>query len=96
MINGLTAFVIAVAMVCGAFLINKLSDATWATTENGMVSRLKQWLVRLVLPLCLATVLSACSAGAAPCRVTADVVKIVPVVGDIIGTAFEACGNIID
>ena len=57
---------------------------------------LKQWLVRLVLLLCLTTILSACSAGAAPCRVTADAVKTVPSVGDIVGAVFEACGEIID
>ena len=43
MINWPTAFVIAVAMICGAFLINKPSDAAFggdnaavATTEEGI------------------------------------------------------------
>jgi hypothetical protein len=38
MINWPTAFVIAIAMICGAFLINKPSDAAFGGSE-GMILR---------------------------------------------------------
>ena len=38
MINWPTAFVIAIAMICGAFLINKPSDAAFGGGENSFVA----------------------------------------------------------
>jgi hypothetical protein len=40
--------------------------------------------------------LSACSVAAAPCRATGSVVRVVPLIGDIVGGALETCGDVID
>jgi len=40
--------------------------------------------------------LSGCAVAAAPCRITGAVVKIIPVIGDPVGGALDACGDIID
>jgi hypothetical protein len=37
-----------------------------------------------------------CSAVALPCRISADVLRIVPVIGEPIAQAFDACGDIVD
>ena len=37
-----------------------------------------------------------CGAVALPCRISADVLRIVPVIGEPISQAFDACGDIVD
>jgi hypothetical protein len=50
-----------------------------------------------LLPLLLVCVLLAgCGAVALPFRVTADVLKIVPVAGDVAAVPFDAAGEAID
>jgi hypothetical protein len=51
---------------------------------------------RTIAVLLLAGALSACAAAAAPCRATGSVVRIVPLIGDIVGGALETCGDVID
>jgi hypothetical protein len=51
---------------------------------------------RAITVLLLAGALSACSAAAAPCRATGSVVRIVPLIGDIVGGVLETCGDVID
>jgi hypothetical protein len=48
----------------------------------------------LILGTCLA--LAACGAVALPFRVTGDVARVVPVVGDAVATPFDAVGDAID
>ena len=43
----------------------------------------------------LLVMLSGCSAVAAPCRVTGAVVEVVPLIGNVLGAAFKACGGAI-
>lgn len=56
----------------------------------------KSLVTRMVAILLLAGAVSACSAAAAPCRATGSVVRIVPLIGDIVGGALETCGDVID
>ena len=37
-----------------------------------------------------------CGAVALPCRISADVLRIVPVIAEPIAQAFDACGDIVD
>jgi hypothetical protein len=37
-----------------------------------------------------------CGAVALPCRISADVLRIVPVIGEPIAQALDACGDIVD
>ena len=46
--------------------------------------------------LAMVVILSGCAVAAAPCRITGAVVKVVPVVGDAAGVAFDVCGDLID
>jgi hypothetical protein len=53
--------------------------------------------MRPVLVLLLACVgLSGCGAAALPFRVTADVARVVPVVGDVVAAPLDAVGDAID
>ncbi|MCR9178296.1 MAG: hypothetical protein NXI19_20145 [Alphaproteobacteria bacterium] len=56
----------------------------------------KSLVTRMIAILLLAGAVSACSAAAAPCRATGSVVRIVPLIGDIVGGALETCGDVID
>jgi hypothetical protein len=37
-----------------------------------------------------------CGAVALPCRISADVIRIVPIIGEPVTQAFDACGDIVD
>jgi hypothetical protein len=37
-----------------------------------------------------------CGAVALPCRISADVIRIVPIIGEPVAQAFDACGDIVD
>lgn len=50
----------------------------------------------LMVLLLLAGAVSACSVAAAPCRASGAVVRVVPLIGDIVGSALETCGDVID
>lgn len=52
--------------------------------------------MRIVILLVLSTMLAGCGAVALPFRVTADVARIVPVVGDPLAVPFDAVGDAID
>lgn len=41
-------------------------------------------------------VLSGCSTVALPFRVTADALRVIPVVGDAVAVPFDAVGNLVD
>ena len=51
---------------------------------------------RMMAILLVAGAVSACSAAAAPCRASGSVVRIMPLIGDIVGGALETCGDVID
>ena len=51
---------------------------------------------RLALLLCSILALGGCAVAALPCRVTADVVGVVPVAGSVAATPFDACAGVID
>jgi uncharacterized protein DUF6726 len=53
-------------------------------------------LRRAALLLCTLLGLSGCSVAALPCRVTADVVGVVPVAGSVVAAPFDACAGLID
>ena len=44
----------------------------------------------------LLAVLQGCAVAAIPCKVADAVTSPVPVVGTVVGTVFETCGDIID
>jgi len=50
----------------------------------------------LALLLCSILALCGCSVAALPCRVTADVVSVVPVAGAVAAAPFDACAGVID
>lgn len=55
--------------------------------------------VRMALGLALGTALlslDGCAAAALPCRVSAAVLKVVPVVGHAVSEPFDACASAID
>jgi hypothetical protein len=52
--------------------------------------------VPLVITAILLVALSGCSVLAAPCRISAAVVKTVPVVGKVVAVPLDACADIID
>jgi hypothetical protein len=52
--------------------------------------------VPLLLTAILLATLSGCSVLAAPCRISAAVVKTVPVVGKAVAVPLDACADIID
>jgi hypothetical protein len=49
-----------------------------------------------LLALLLALSLGGCGVVAAPFRVTADVVQVVPVAGDVVAAPLDATGDVID
>ena len=51
---------------------------------------------RLALLLLAILALSGCAVAALPCRVTADVVGVIPVAGSVASAPFDACAGIID
>ena len=51
---------------------------------------------RTIAIVLLAGAVSACSVAAAPCRATGSVVRIVPLIGDLVGGTLETCGDVID
>ena len=50
----------------------------------------------LILAILLSAALAGCGAVALPFRATADVVRIVPVAGDVVAVPFDAAGDAID
>ena len=52
--------------------------------------------VPLLISVLLLTILSGCSVLAAPCRISAAVVKTVPVVGKAVAVPLDACADVID
>ena len=52
--------------------------------------------MRILGILMLCAGLAGCGAVALPFRVTGDVAKVVPVVGDAVAAPFDAAGNAID
>jgi len=52
--------------------------------------------VPLLISAILLITLSGCSVLAAPCRISAAVVKTVPVVGKVVAVPLDACADIID
>lgn len=52
--------------------------------------------MRIMTLLLLCSVLAGCGAVALPFRVTADVARIVPVIGDPVAAPFDAVGDAID
>jgi hypothetical protein len=55
-----------------------------------------QMPTRLALLLVTALALSGCAVAALPCRVTADVVDVIPVAGSVVAAPFDACAGLID
>jgi hypothetical protein len=53
-------------------------------------------MMRALFVLLLCAALCGCGAVALPFRVTGDVAKVVPVVGDAVAAPFDAAGNAID
>ena len=53
-------------------------------------------LTRLALLLFASLALAGCAVAALPCRVTADVVNVIPVAGAVAAAPFDACAGIID
>ncbi len=53
-------------------------------------------MTRIVLVLLACIALSGCGAVALPFRVTADVARVVPVVGDVVAAPLDAVGDAID
>lgn len=53
--------------------------------------------MRTVLAVSLmAVVLSGCAVAAAPCRIASAGLRVIPVVGDVVAHATDACASIID
>ncbi|MGI9504835.1 MAG: DUF6726 family protein [Geminicoccaceae bacterium] len=52
--------------------------------------------MRIMTLLLFCSVLAGCGAVALPFRVTADVARIIPVVGDPVAVPFDAVGDAID
>jgi hypothetical protein len=52
--------------------------------------------LKIVLALVVGASLAGCSVVAAPCRISAAVVKTVPVVGDAVAVPLDACAEVID
>ena len=50
----------------------------------------------LILACLIPLALSGCGAVALPFRATADVVRVVPVVGDVVAVPFDVVGDVID
>jgi hypothetical protein len=60
-------------------------------------SKARQSMMRgLILAVLLSAALAGCGAVALPFRATADVVRIVPVAGDVVAVPFDAAGDAID
>jgi hypothetical protein len=53
-------------------------------------------LTRLAVLLFTSLILAGCAVAALPCRVTADVVDVIPVAGAVAAAPFDACAGIID
>jgi hypothetical protein len=53
-------------------------------------------LMRLAVLLYTSLILAGCAVAALPCRVTADVVDVIPVAGSVAAAPFDACAGIID
>jgi hypothetical protein len=58
--------------------------------------RTRRPTISLLVSAILLTTLSGCSVLAAPCRISAAVVKTVPVVGKAVAVPLDACADIID
>lgn len=52
--------------------------------------------MRIITLLMLCSALAGCGAVALPFRVTADIARIVPVIGDPVAVPFDAIGDAID
>jgi len=57
---------------------------------------MRKKVLRASAGLLLAASVAGCAAAAAPCRVTGGAVKVVPLVGDLVGGALDTCGDVID
>ena len=55
-----------------------------------------QMLTRLAFLIVTALALSGCAVAALPCRVTADVVDVIPYAGAVAAAPFDACAGVID
>ena len=53
-------------------------------------------LMRLALLGFASLALAGCAVAALPCRVTADVVNVIPVAGSAAAAPFDACAGLID
>jgi hypothetical protein len=53
-------------------------------------------MIRLLLVVTAGLALGGCAVVAAPFRVTAEVVRVVPVAGDVLAAPFEVVGDVID
>ena len=53
-------------------------------------------LTRLTVLLLASLILAGCAVAALPCRVTADVVNVIPVAGAVAAAPFDACAGVID
>ena len=51
---------------------------------------------RILAPLLVCALVTACGAVALPFRVTADVARVVPVAGDVVASPLDATGDAID
>lgn len=62
------------------------------------MSNTKQRTLMQSIPLLITSVifLSGCSTVALPFRVTADALRVIPVVGDAVAVPFDAVGNFVD
>ena len=66
------------------------------TAAAGAAPNTGRMLTRLAALLFTSLILAGCAVGALPCRVTADVVNVIPVAGSVAAAPFDACAGIID
>ncbi|MBO1077114.1 hypothetical protein IAI60_21125 [Roseomonas sp. 1311] len=72
----------------------KMIGRTRRLHESGLGTRVSQ--IRLFLFLAVLLPLGGCGVVALPFRVTGDVVKAVPIVGDPVGAPIHAVGDVVD
>jgi Family of unknown function (DUF6726) len=72
-------------------LIDRIDDSAVAADGVGRMTAAK-----LLLGMLCVCQLGGCAVVAAPFHVAADVVRVVPVVGDAIAVPFDAVGDVID
>jgi hypothetical protein len=57
---------------------------------------IRSYPARLIIAVMVPVMLSGCAVAAAPCRISAAVIKTVPVVGKVVALPLDACAEIID